>query len=56
MVVAIIVIVLIAVFFIYLIGSYIYKKKNHLPTGDCACCSKTNKKRFYKQFRKKYPK
>lgn len=30
------------------IGSYIYKKIKHLPTGDCACCSNKMKKAFAK--------
>ena len=39
----IITIVLIIFFFIILIGSYIYKKKHHLPTGECGCCSKAKR-------------
>ena len=35
----------------YLIGSYIYKKKHHLPMGDCACCHKS-KKQLLKEYHK----
>lgn len=35
----------------YLVGSYVYKKKHNLPTGDCACCH-INTKRLLKQYRK----
>lgn len=48
----IVAIVLIA-FFGWLIGSYIYKKKHHLPTGECAYCKSRN---LIKEYRKIYPK
>lgn len=35
------------------IGNYIYRKKHHLPTGECACCKK-GKSNFVKAYRKKY--
>lgn len=35
----------------YLVGSYVYKRKHNLPTGDCACCH-INTKRLLKQYRK----
>ena len=37
----------------YLLGSYIYKRKHHLPTGDCAYCHK-NKGQLLKEYRKLY--
>lgn len=40
----IIVISLVAIFFIFLISRYIYKKVKGLPTGECACCHKSTKK------------
>ena len=36
----------------YLVGSYVYKRKHNLPTGDCACCQ-INAKKILKQYRKK---
>lgn len=30
------------------LGSYIYKKITHKPTGDCSACSKRMKKNFDK--------
>ena len=30
------------------IGVYVYKKMNHIPTGECSCCSKNNKNMFNK--------
>ena len=49
----IIVAIVLAIFFGGLIASYIYKKKHHIPTGDCACC---HKKSLLKEYRKMYPK
>ena len=40
-------------FFAFLIGSYIYKKKHHIPTGECAECHSKN---LIKEYRKMYPK
>ena len=34
-----------------ILGIYIYKKKHHIPTGDCACCHK-NKKQLLKKYHK----
>ena len=39
----IIVIIAVALIFIAVIGSFIYKKIHHLPTGECADCSKRMK-------------
>ena len=50
----ILVIIAVITFFMVLIGRYIYKKKNNLPTGDCAYCHKGSKEmikeyhRYYK--------
>lgn len=55
MIVEIVTICLIILFFISLILRHIYKKKNHLPTGECACCKKANANNIYKEYRKKYP-
>ena len=49
----ILVISLVVVFFASLIGVYIYKKINHIPTGDCACCA-AKKKKLLKDYHKKY--
>jgi len=38
------VILAVALFFGYLIGSYIYKVKHHMPVGDCAGCANKMKK------------
>ncbi len=39
------------------IGRYIYRKVKKLPTGDCACCSKTKKKsNITEMYYKSYPK
>lgn len=38
------VISLVAIFFIFLISRYIYRKVKGLPTGECACCHKSTKK------------
>ena len=40
-------------FILFLLGRYIYKRMNGLPTGDCAYC-KVNTKKMLKQYRKKY--
>ena len=39
----IVVITVVASFFAFLIGRYIYKKIKGLPTGECACCHKSTK-------------
>ena len=36
-----------------LIANYIYRRKHHLPVGDCASCKK---KSLLKEYRKMYPK
>ena len=48
-------IVLVAAFLIAVLARYIYKKINHLPTGECACCHKS-KKQLLKEYHKKYQK
>lgn len=48
-------ILLVAIFFGAIIGSYIYKKVHHLPTGECACCH-ASKKKLLKQYHKMYEK
>ena len=35
----------------FLVGSYVYKRKHNLPTGDCACCH-TNVKKLLKKYHK----
>ena len=35
----------------FLVGSYFYKRKHNLPTGDCACCH-TNVKKLLKEYHK----
>ena len=40
----ILVLVAIISFIAAIIGTYIYKKKHHLPVGECACCHKSTKK------------
>ena len=49
----IIVAIVLLAFFGWLIGSYIYKKKHHIPTGDCAACKSRN---IIKEYRKIYQK
>ena len=49
----IIVIIAVLAFFGALIGNYVYRKKHHLPTGDCAACKPAS---LVKQYRKAYPK
>ena len=34
-----------------LVGSYVYKRKHNLPTGDCACCH-INTKKILKKYHK----
>lgn len=39
------------------IARFIYKKVKHLPTGECACCSKAKKKsNLLEMYRKDNPK
>ena len=51
----IIVIALTLAFLGFVIGRYIYKKVNHLPTGDCQYCHK-GKEELLKEYRKLYHK
>ena len=47
----IIVLVLVLAFLGTVIGTYIYKKIHHLPTGECACCHKS-KDQLLKEYHK----
>ena len=49
----ILVLFLVGAFIITLLGIYIYKKVNHLPTGECACCQSKGKS-LVKKYHKKY--
>lgn len=49
------VILLVLAFLGFLIGRYIYKRKHHLPTGECACCASKHNK-LVKAYHKKYNK
>ena len=40
-------------FFGAIIGTYIYRKVHHLPTGECACCH-TSTKKMLKKYHKMY--
>ena len=51
----IVVIISVALFFIGLLSSYIYKKIKGLPTGECAYCHK-GASRMLKDYHKMYPK
>lgn len=51
----IIAVILIVAFFGLLLGRYIYKKKHHLPVGECAYC-KSSKHNLVSDYRKTYPK
>ena len=51
----ILVIALIVIFFLSLIISYVYKKKHHIPTGECAHCV-AHKNNLVSQYHKKYSK
>lgn len=42
----IVTVILVVAFFAYLIGSYIYKKSHHIPTGECAGCSSKMRRAF----------
>ena len=44
----IIVIVLLVLFFIALIGRYIYRRIKRLPSFECCCCAKRMKKTILK--------
>ena len=49
----ILVIALVVIFLAFVLGRYIYKKINHLPTGECECCHKSTKQ-LLKEYHKKY--
>ena len=49
----IIVAIVLVLFFGSLIGSYIYKKKHHIPNGECSSCHSKN---LVEEYRKMYPK
>lgn len=45
-------IVAVIAFLGFVIGTYIYRKMHHLPTGECACCHKSAKqliKEYHKE-------
>ena len=50
---AIIVGLLVALYFAALIAVYVYKRKHHIPVGDCAYCAK-KKDRLIRDYRKAY--
>ena len=50
---AVIVAAVCVIFIGSLIGSYIYRRKHNLPTGDCAYCH-ANKNKILKEYHKKY--
>ena len=54
-IVEIVVITMVVFFLVAIIGSYIYKKIHHIPTGDCAACQARSKK-LLKEYHKMYPK
>ena len=49
----ILVVVLTLSFLLFLLGRSIYKKKNGLPTGECACCAKKGRS-LLNQYHKYY--
>ena len=48
-----IVIILSAIFVVLVFGREIYKKIKKIPTGECACCSKSGSA-LVKSYRKKH--
>lgn len=51
----ILVIVAVVAFIGTLLAIYIYKKVHHLPTGECACCHKSESdlvKKYHKYYSK----
>lgn len=48
------VIVLAAIFVASVIGTYIYKKVKHMPTGGCAECHNLSGKKLVKKYHKTY--
>ena len=50
----ILVLITVALFLAWILGSYIYKKLHHIPTGECACCAQGKKNKLLKQYHKKY--
>lgn len=50
----IILIILVVLFFLGLVGNYLYRKFKHLPSGGCGDCT-INAKRLLKEYRKAYP-
>lgn len=47
----ILLIIAIVIFVSYIFGKEIYKKRKHLPSGECSCCQMKNK-RIIKQMKK----
>ena len=58
----IIVIIVASLIVLSVLGTYLYKKAKHLPTGDCDCCSsksslvKKDKHKYGKKAKKEEPK
>lgn len=50
----IIVIAFTTLFVVSVIGTYVYKKVKHLPTGGCAECHSVSGKKLVKEYHKKY--
>lgn len=51
----IIAIAIVLTFLGWVVVRYIYRKKHHLPTGECEYCHKS-KKQILKEYHKRYPK
>lgn len=51
----ILVITIVISFLGFIIGRHIYKKKHHLPTGECECCH-PSKNKLVKDYYKANPK
>ena len=49
----ILVVTTVILFFGAIIGSFVYKKVHHMPTGECAYCHSKSKK-MLKQYHKMY--
>lgn len=50
----IIVIAFTTLFVVSVIGTYVYKKVKHLPTGGCAECHSISGKKLVKEYHKTY--
>lgn len=56
LIIEIVVIVGVIGFFATLIGVRIYKKRHHLPTGECAACHSINGRQLVKDYHAVYGK